>query len=145
MGQVKHVVRVVFLVLIVCVAPACSSACTCEIFGDGGPRSIMHHAKAVFIGEVLEVRPPTKAEREDGSNSYVVRLRVERFWKGIKGSEVFVETDMFGCGPNFEVRQKYLVYGMRKRLETACTGTRKLKDAGKDLAALGPGKEFKTK
>ena len=105
----------------------------------------MHHAKAVFIGEVLEVRPATKAEREDGSNPYIVRLRVERFWKGVKSSQAFVETDMFGCGPNFKVGQKYLVYGMGIRLQTACTGTRKLEDASADLIALGPGKEFKTK
>lgn len=76
---------------------------------------MMRHAKAVFIGEVLEVRSATKAEREDGSNSYIAKLQVERFWKGIKSSEVSVETDMFGCGPNFEVGQKYLVYGMRNR------------------------------
>ena len=141
----KYVVPVVLFALILSVMAKGTHACTCEIFGDGSPRSVIHQAKAVFIGKVLEVRPATKAEREDGSNSYIVRLRVERFWKGIKGSEVFVETDMFGCGPNFEVGQKYLVYGMRKRLETACTGTRKVEDAEEDLKAIGPGKEFKPK
>ena len=69
----------------------------------------MHHAKAVFVGEVLEVRPSTAAERGNGSNSYIVRMRVERWWKGVKSGEVNVETDMFGCGPNLEVGQMYSI------------------------------------
>jgi len=47
-----------------------------------------HHAKAVFIGEVLEVREATKEEREEYSNFYIVRMRVQRYWKGIKSGEV---------------------------------------------------------
>jgi hypothetical protein len=105
----------------------------------------MHHAKAVFVGEVLEVRAATKAELEQYSNSFIVRMRVERYWKGIKSGEVTVETDMFGCGPNLEVGAKYLVYGIGKRLNTGCTGTRKLENADKDLKALGPCKEYKPK
>jgi len=62
-----------------------------------------HHAKAVFIGEVLEVREATKEEREEYSNFYVVRMRVQRYWKGIKSGEVSVETDLTGCGPNLRV------------------------------------------
>ena len=93
----------------------------------------MHHAKAVFAGEVLEVRAATKAEREEYSNSYIVRMRVERYWKGIKSGEITVETDMFGCGPNLQVGTKYLVYGMGKRLNTGCTRTRKLEFASEDL------------
>ena len=101
-----------------------------------------HHAKAVFIGEVLEVRVATKAEREEYSNFYIVRMRVERYWKGIKSREVTVETDLTGCGPNLQVGEKYIVYGIGKRLNTSCTRTRKLGDAKKDLEALGRGKEF---
>jgi hypothetical protein len=104
-----------------------------------------HHAKAVFVGEVLEVRPATKAEREEYSNLYIVRMRVERYWKGIKSGEITVQTDMFGCGPKLEVGAKYLVYGMGKHLDTGCIGTRKVEYADKDLEALGPGKEYKPK
>jgi|SRR5436309_11673063 len=120
-------------------------ACTCEIYGDGGPRSRMHHATAVFVGEVLEVREATKSERGEYSNAFIVRMRVERYWKGIKSSEINVETDMTGCGPYFRIAEKFLVYGMEKRLDTGCSGTRKLEDAEKDLEALGPGKVFKRK
>lgn len=125
--------------------PSPGRACTCEIYGDGSPRSKMHHAKAVFVGQVLEIREATTSEREEYSNAYIVRLRVERYWKGTKTNEVNVETDMTGCGPYFRVGEKFLVYGMGKRLNTACSGTRKLEYAEKDLEALGPGKLFKPK
>jgi hypothetical protein len=104
-----------------------------------------HHAKAVFIGEVLEVREATKAEREEYSNIYVVRMQVEGYWKGIKSGEVNVETDLTGCGPNLRVGNKYLVYAVGKRLNTSCTRTRVLEGAEKDLRALGPAKEWKPK
>jgi hypothetical protein len=105
----------------------------------------MHHAKVVFVGEVLEVRKATKSELEEYSGPFIVRMRVERYWKGIKSGEINVETDMTGCGPYFRVGEKFLVYGMGKRLSTACSGTRKLEDAEKDLEVLGPAKEFKPK
>jgi hypothetical protein len=105
----------------------------------------MRHARSVFVGEVLEVREATTSEREENSNAYIVRMRVERYWKGIKSGEINVETDMTGCGPYFRVGEKFLVYGMGKRLNTACSGTRKLERAEKDLEALGPGKAFKPK
>ncbi len=120
-------------------------ACTCEVFGDGSPRSAMRHAKAVFVGEVLEVRAATNAEREEYSSAYIVRLRVERYRKGIKSGEINVETDLTGCGPYFRVGEEFLVYGVGKRLSTACSRTRKLEHAKEDLKALGPGKLFKPK
>src|SRR5262249_5719181 len=33
-----------------------TNACVCEVFGGGTPRGEMHHAKVVFIGELLEIR-----------------------------------------------------------------------------------------
>lgn len=127
--------------------PVSVRGCTCEIFGDGTERGMLHYSKAVFVGEVLEVRQATKEEREDGSDLYFVRLRVERYWKGIKTSEIWVGADMYGCGPNFEVGQKYLVNARgKKRLSTSiCMRTRKLEYAADDLKALGPGKQLKAK
>lgn len=121
------------------------SACTCEIFGNGTPKSTLDHAKAVFVGEVLEVRPATTAEREDLRGPFIVRMRVERYWKGVKSREIEVQTDQTGCGPYFRAGQRFLVYGIRKRLSTACSGTRPIEDAQKDLQELGPGKEIKEK
>jgi hypothetical protein len=136
---------VVILIFVSFLAPTRTFSCECVIFGDGSPNSMRHHAKAVFIGEVLEVRVATKAELEEHSNFYVVRMRVEGYWKGIKSGEVNVETDMTGCGPNLQVGERYLVYGMGKRLNTSCTGTRKMEYAEKDLKALGRPRELKPK
>jgi hypothetical protein len=118
------------------------SACTIEVRGDGSPRYMKRHAKAVFIGEVMKVSRTPKAELEMGVTSYAVRFHVDRYWKGDKTREVTVHTDMAGCGPHFEVGQKYLVYGFGKELETANTITRELRLAGEDLRAIGRGKEY---
>jgi hypothetical protein len=137
----KHLAIPLFIGVALLFAPARLPACICEIYYDGSPRSMMHHARVVFVGEVLEVRPTTAAEREEGSNFYKVRLRVNRYWKGTKGGEVLVETDMTGCGPFFRVGEKYLVYGRGNKLNTSCTRTRNVEDAQEDLEAIGPGKE----
>ena len=139
----KLLTFVVILLLMPFLIPTRTFSCECVILGDGSPNSMRHRAKAVFIGEVLEVRVATEAEREEYSNLYIVRMRVERYWKGIKSNEVTVETDLTGCGPNLQVGEKYLIYGMEKRLNTTCTRTRKLEYAEKDLEALGRAKESK--
>jgi hypothetical protein len=100
------------LVLALFLAPARANSYPCEIYGNGSPGSLRHHAKAVFVGKVLEVREATKSELEENSNPYIVRMRVERYWKGIKATEISVETDMSGCGPHFQVGEEFLVYGM---------------------------------
>jgi hypothetical protein len=82
-----------------------------------------HHAKAVFVGEVLEVR---ESKQTDEVTPYAVRFRVERYWKGVETNEITVHTDLHGCGPNLEVGNEYLVYAMSKQLETGCTRTRKI-------------------
>ncbi len=122
--------------------PLLTNGCTCEIHGDGSPRSFMRHAKAVFVGEVLEVRETTPAERKEVPSPFE-RFRVERYWKGIKTIEITVHTDLHGCGPNLEVGKRYLVYAMGKELETARSGTKELTGASADLQALGPGTVFK--
>jgi hypothetical protein len=119
-----------------------ASACTCEFYGSG-PLDAMHHAKSVFVGEVLEVREISAFESEDGASSFAVRLRVEKYWKGVKTIEITVHTDLHGCGPDMRVGKKYLVFAMHRPLETACSGTKELAYADADLRALGPGKNYK--
>jgi hypothetical protein len=65
-------------------APTRGYSCVCDFTGNKSPSSMKQHAKAVFIGEVLEVRGATKEEREEYSNFYIVRMRVQRYWKGIR-------------------------------------------------------------
>ncbi len=137
--------RITVLLSMVLLVASASGACTVEIRGDGSPRSAMHHAKAVFIGQVLDISPTPQSKREMGVTPYSVRLRVERYWKGVKTLEVTVHTDMVGCGPHFEVGRKYLVYGFGKELETASSRTKELPFADDDLRVIGPGKQFKQK
>ncbi len=139
----KDFLRVAILLVAVLLATSMTGACTVEVIGDGSPRSMIHHARAVFAGEVLEITNTPQSEREMGVTPYSVRLRVNRYWKGVKTREVTVHTDMVGCGPHFEVGRTYLVYGFGKELETASSRTKELRFADDDLRVIGPGKEFK--
>jgi len=135
----KLFVRLALSTILVCL-PAPSTACTIEIHGDGSPRSEMRRSKAVFLGEVLDVRQATQEERQEYSNFYIARVRVTRYWKGIKSAEVKVETDMVGCGPNLRTGSIYLFYAVGKRWDLTGTRTRRLENADEDLKALGHGK-----
>lgn len=142
----RRLILLVILVLTTLLTATKAYSCSCAIYGNGSPRATMRHAKAVFIGEVLEIAETTKEQRESGFGHALARMRVERFWKGIKSSEISVSTEIgVICGPHLEIGQKYLVYAFGKSLDTICTPTRKLEYAEKDLVALGPGKEFKPK
>jgi hypothetical protein len=140
----KNFMVTAFLAMAMLLAPSLSNACTCdEIYGDGSPRSMMHRAKAVFVGEVLSVTSTSQSDLADGVTPHSARFRVERYWKGVKAREITVHTDLYGCGPNLQVGRKYLVYASGKGLETACSRTRELGLANQDLRDIGPGKEFK--
>ena len=140
----KRLILLPFLFLTNSLVPAKAYPCSCKISGDGSPRSTMRHAKAVFVGEVLELTEATKEQTENGFGCAVARMKVERFWKGVKSSEIIVSTEIGRvCGPGLEVGQKYLVYAFGRSLSLICTPTRKLEYAEKDLKALGPGKEVK--
>src|SRR5215470_12581440 len=137
----ENIIRISFLALILIAVPKTTPACVCDIYYDGTAKSMMRHANSVFVGQVLEIRAATQSEREAGSGFGKVRLRVERYWKGVKAGEVVVETEG-DCGAFFRVGEKYLVYARGKHLTTGCTRTRSIESAEEDLKALGPGKEF---
>ena len=122
-------------------APVRTYSCECSIRGDGSAKWFKWHSKAVFIGEVLEIRAATKAESKEDSAFLIVRVRVERYWKGIQSGEVNV-TYLPGCPPYFRQGEKFLIYAMGKRLNTCCTRTRSLDSAGEDLAVLGKPKRW---
>jgi hypothetical protein len=103
----------------------------------------MHRAKSVFVGEVVEIRKTSASDSEEGTSPFAVRLRVEKYWKGVKTIAVTVHVDLHGCGPAMKVGKKYLVFAMYKTLETACSGTKELAYADADLGALRPGKKYK--
>src|SRR6266849_6436216 len=63
--QMKLPTLSTMLVLAFFLAPARAYSCTCEIFGDGSPGSTKHHAKAVFIGALLEGNKIGRSDRRD--------------------------------------------------------------------------------
>ena len=97
-------------------------------------------SRAVFSGKVLEVRDDPEGL------SLVVRLRVERSWKGSTGREVRIVTGRGGgdCGYRFEVGGSYLVYaygsGAGGLGTNICQRTARLSEASKDLRVLGRGR-----
>ena len=135
-------VGVIVLVMLACVD---AFACTCSLPDSGlslkrQVSMALNESRAVFSGKVLEVR-------EDAQTfSLVVRLRVERFWKGSPKGEVRVFTWRGGgdCGYRFEVGESYLVYahgaGDGSLSTNICQRTARLSEASKDLRALGRGR-----
>ena len=120
-------------------------ACTCAVPDPGLPlkrqvRMALNESRAVFSGRVIEVKEDPQAA------SVVVRLRVERFWKGSPPGEVSVVTGLGGgdCGYRFEVGQSYLVYahasGGGGLGTNICQRTARLSEASKDLRVLGRGR-----
>jgi hypothetical protein len=136
------------LLLLVVVAPASTRACscTCENRGINNPKEMMRESKAVFVGEVLEIRESTPDEQRRHSDLAVARMRIEKFWKGVKTEEILISGMGFTrggcCDIALAVGHKYLVYATHKDLSTKCTRTRHLDEADEDLKALGPGKTF---
>ena len=132
------------VVALILLASVDGFACTCAVPEPGLPlkrqvRMALNESRAVFSGKVLEVK------EDPETLSVVVRLRVERFWKGSPPGEVHVVTGRGGgdCGYHFEVGESYLVYAHKTGeggLGTnICQRTARLSDASKDLQALGRG------
>ena len=130
----------------VLLAASAGFACTCAPppTNQSVERQVVgarNEARAVFSGEVVEVR-----EGPQDSFNVVVRLRVERIWKGVSAGEVSIVTGRGGgdCGYRFEAGGKYLVYAYGSAggpLGTnICQRTKRLADAAADLKALGRGR-----
>jgi hypothetical protein len=101
------------LVLALNALPASSPLCFCIV--PEVPEAF-EQAKAVFVGEVIEiVEPATSGEKAASPNRfYVVRFRVEKSWKGaFLSSEIDVLSDQGrGCFayPKVTKGERYLVY-----------------------------------
>jgi hypothetical protein len=117
--------------------------CTIEALGDGTPRSRLHYAKAVFVGEVVEIGSTPRAQQEQCASALAVRFRVEQYWKGVNTKQITVHSDLTGCGPSFTVGKRYLVYARGSTLEAGPLAAQALQNAAADLRSLGPGKLFR--
>lgn len=122
----------------------------------GTPSAELKRAAAVFSGEVVAEEykdvGPDAPEEDAGAKVLVVRIKVERWWKGGSAREVTMRTSVTKL-PDGSIRSyaedfhftkggSYLIYAFapKGKLGTsACTRTRKLSEAEDDLRELGEG------
>lgn len=103
-----------------------SYACSCPRSLEPVKKQVQQAFKdstAIFAGEVLEISKSSADE-----NSLLVKIKVEKSWKGELTREVAITTPKDGamCGYTFEIGGKYLVYanGLKDSLlVTNCSRT----------------------
>jgi hypothetical protein len=126
-------------------------------FLHGSVREEFRIATAVFSGRVVSeeyrsVKESTE-DQQEGSEVLIVRLSVDRYWKGNGDKEVEMYTTVtklpggliqsYAEDFHFEMGESYLVYayGPPDKLRTdVCKRTAKLELARDDLRRLGKGK-----
>lgn len=139
------IIAVLFLAV---AAPASTFACSCrcENRGVNDAKEMMRESKAVFIGEVTDIREATPEEMRHRSEGFVISLRVEKAWKGVKEKDILIsargQLHPGCCDIALKIGERYLVYAVGKTMSTACTRTQHVSQAAEDLTALGPGKTF---
>lgn len=107
-------------------------ACDCAMVGK--PSQELERSKAVFIGKVIGLR--------DTGTYIEATIAVEKSWKGILMKQIVISTPRFGttCRFWFEEGKEYLVYASSyedgKGWTSACSRTRRLADANKDIREL---------
>ena len=142
----KHVpIVAAVMAMLLAASVSVTLACSCSLDpAKASQRSLVSQARrdATFVlsGTVLAI--------EQGMIGVVparyslVRMKVDRVWKGRIGGEVVIQTGLGSgdCGYRFEVGQGYLVYGWGE-LDTIhtdiCTRTRGLDEAIGDIKILG--------
>lgn len=116
--------------------------CTCDPKPEAGQALLK--ANAVFVGQVRSIDVIYKQISESGSTkSFVaeveIKFEVQEAWKGADNKEILVRTSQGGCGYQFSVGKKYLVYAYDEDglITSGCTRTNSLADAKSDLKELG--------
>jgi hypothetical protein len=107
-----RIVAVAIISSLLLIGNPVTQACSCV--DPDKPLKELKKAKAVFVGEVIEVKELAKPEQlTDDSFLYLVRFKIEKYWKGVRGRYLTVLTDLplGDCGwLHFEEGKKYLVY-----------------------------------
>lgn len=126
-------------------------------FMHGSVKEEFKIATAVFSGKVIseEYRRVTlpPGDQREGSEVLIVKLSVDRYWKGNGDSEVEMYTTVtklpggliqsYAEDFHFELGEYYLIYayGPPDKLRTdVCKRTAKVEQAKEDLRKLGKGK-----
>jgi hypothetical protein len=122
----------------------------------GSPAVELGRANAVFTGKVVgrEYVKDVFSEPDVTGERLVIKIAVERVWKGEVGKEVLMYTStvrhsndlisMMAEDFNFTDDKRYLIYavGAADRLQTsACSRSRMIEKAEADLRELGKGYE----
>jgi hypothetical protein len=140
--------------------PSTGFACSCG--DDASPEKTMAQrilqskdkAKVVFSGKVVAQETIRATKTLSGNPTevelFVVRFKVERWWKGNNTDEVILYTNkfrtfdgyekIFSCDYSFKEGERYLVYAyeFEEQLHTdICTRTKLLEKAEDDLKELG--------
>ncbi len=122
------------------VPPTRIFACTCS--EPGSPSWARTTAAAVFLGEVVAVRP---LERADGSwhtkDPTAIEFEVQTIWKGNGYQIRYLTTPRShaSCGYRFQEGAAYVVYSRNGVSVDICSRTRSVSQASLDLAVLGKG------
>lgn len=118
-----------------------NNAFACSCVAPQTPSIALLESRAVFSGEVTEVRTLTDVYQK------IVTINVDRIWKGAISSErtrLVTSVDTGGCGFPFEEGRNYLVYAHEGSSEeffevSLCSRTTPIEEAQADLASLGTG------
>lgn len=138
----KILIRTVLLFTFFTLTASAVYSCTCDIMK---PAKKLRKAKAVFIGEVVEIGTTDKSEWATA----VAKFQVERYCKGVKERFVIVigaPAAAGACGLRVEVGKKYLIYAFDMgdgEFETSFCASRAMEQATDDLAVIGKGKSLK--
>jgi hypothetical protein len=136
----RCLVTIILLAGYIALSNPAAFACSCA--DPLPPRKEMKKVRAVFTGEVIEVKELTHlGELTDDKYLYAMKFKVEKYWKGIKHPEIVVLTNLplGDCGNLcFEEGKKYLVYAFGKKLVAyGCRQNKKLEFASEDMKELG--------
>ena len=115
--------------------------CSCEAPNQ---RKAFRKAKAIFIGQVLEIKESKNQKVADSLGLvkvYDIKFKVHKSWKGVKNSEITVVSDngVLVCyGFDFRLGEKYLVYANEDDLVVIshCERTVPLAAASEDIPKL---------
>jgi hypothetical protein len=111
-----------FVVLILSASSV--SACSCD---PPKPRKLFRDARVVFVGEVVDITDSTvPLGKGFPPLSSAVKFKISKYWKGVKGSEITVLSDLGGLPCHqfaFRKGETYFVYAFGKDLIsiTGCT------------------------
>jgi hypothetical protein len=112
--------------------------CSCE---TPTQRSAYKKARAVFVGQVLNVKTTSSYTQKTLDYPYAVTFHVEQSWKGVRGDSITIlaRAPFFQC-PGFTFREgaRYLVYAYGDDLlvDVSCTQTKLADVAASDLRWL---------